>query len=299
MRARRSTPCLAVLVTTILACTVVAGAPSAHAKPTTPKPEAWELDAAEGIIGLLEGKSPASIVNPFGTAIAEWYMKVDATRLTVHSSNLVAPQAPNTPETQLVGRASFVIDARKAKKVKCGANGDVEVLCANGMTETLGAGKYLYVTKHFAGDFPSSDTTHTFQYSVGFDQDGVSANNWTGSASFPNDFYLGEDRVYELDKSPVTQWTLNVVDLTNNQRSTPPSQAVAVVYKTIAGVLIPMSKITSAHPSYRVTAFEHTGDFGLKGGPWSGALDPTAHEPLAPFGAGVFTISSATKGSAK
>jgi len=148
----------------------------------------------------------------------------------------------------------------------------------------LEGGDYIVAWQATTGTIPLADPAQTYQYGFVFDADGVAANNYVPSASFPNDFFKGTDRWYEVRYTPATGWSLVVTDARNGAFLTVSSAATAVISDNTITLVVPASEFQVQRPTYRVTAFCHLGDFGIPAPhDWSGDLSPSVAEGLAPI----------------
>ena len=123
------------------------------------------------------------------------------------------------------------------------------------------------------GPVPLAHDTNHYQYGFAFDADGNPATGYVPSPEFANDFFSGADRFYSADYDPEQGWALNANE---------PTAARILIRGNAVVLLVPASEFAVADPSFRVTTFRHTGDFGLDGGEWSGDVEP-AVDVFAPL----------------
>ncbi len=115
-----------------------------------------------------------------------------------------------------------------------------------------------------------------FQYGWVFDTDGDPANDWTGIAAFPDDFFIGADRWYELHLGPGQPADLRVSNIGTDQSiNAAASGAVALLDGETLWLVVPLSEFAQ-EPTMRLTAFRHDGSF-LQG-PWNADVHPTVPE---------------------
>jgi len=166
-------------------------------------------------------------------------------------------------------------------QLPCGAGPDGFTVCAE-TPALLEPGDYLTVWMTTLATIPLADPVNSYQYGFVFDADGIAANNYVPSASFPNDFFKGTDRWYEVRYAPVDGWSLVVTDARNGVLVTVASGARATIVGGSIVLAVPKSEFAVAHPAYRVTAFCHTGNFGIPPPHvWSGDLSPTVAAGLS------------------
>ena len=108
-------------------------------------------------------------------------------------------------------------------------------------------------------------------------------NNYQPSSSFPFDLYSDTDRWYSVEYSPAFGWRLIVTDARNNNPTTVSSAARVILQNNTMTLIVPKGEFLVPNPTYRVTSYQHTGDFG-RTNPWSGDLHPPVGEPLNEFG---------------
>jgi hypothetical protein len=141
----------------------------------------------------------------------------------------------------------------------------------------------VHVVVHvLSGAVPLFDTTHHYQYGFVFDADGDPSNNYEADASYPDDFFAGTDRWYEAAYTPSAGWSLKATDATTFA-PVQTSARIALVNDTVT-LLVPASEMTAESPRYRVTAFEHKGDYGIaEPHDWKGDVEPPVAEGLSSF----------------
>lgn len=129
--------------------------------------------------------------------------------------------------------------------------------------------------------FPFADGTNTYQYAFVFDADGDTTNNYEASVEYPNDFFQDTDRWYVATYDPTTGWAMEVTDATNGTLTTVPSAARIVIQGNAIVLAVPAAEFALVRPKYRLTAFRHTGDYGLNPPhDWDGSLWPPVDQGL-------------------
>lgn len=138
----------------------------------------------------------------------------------------------------------------------------------------------VFVTS-LEGDIPLSDPTNYYQYAFVFDQDGDPDNNYGAPADYPNDFFDGTDRWYEARYAPGSGWSLVVTDATDGNLTTVASDARLIIKDHVLTLVVPAGEFAVADPAYRVTAFRHTGDYGINPPhDWDGSIWPAVADGL-------------------
>ena len=134
-------------------------------------------------------------------------------------------------------------------------------------------GPFVMAAAVVDGPVPLADATNHYQYGFAFDADGDPATGYVPPPEFSNDFFSGADRFYSAGYDPEQGWSLNANE---------PTAARILIRNNAVVLLVPATEFTVANPSFRVTTFRHTGDFGLEGGDWSGDVEPVvgAFAPL-------------------
>jgi hypothetical protein len=162
-----------------------------------------------------------------------------------------------------------------------------EGLGVNGLTihpnmETaMPEGDYFIVTMNTAGLIPLSSPGNVYQFAFVFDEDGLPENNYTTS---DNDFFNDTDRWYEVLYDQASGWTLKVSNASNSAITETSSSARVILSANAMVLVVPRAEFSVPEPSFRVTAFCHTGDFGFpEPHNWSGDLEPPVAQGLMPF----------------
>ncbi len=123
------------------------------------------------------------------------------------------------------------------------------------------------------------DPTKFYQYGFVLDRNGDDGDDYSGSKAYPADFFIGSDLWYEVLYTPSAGWSLQVTDASHGKFTSVASGARAIVTDEQLLFLIPGAEIPVADAEYRLTAFEHEGDYGMTG-PWSGDLSTPVGDPM-------------------
>lgn len=199
-----------------------------------------------------------------------------------HSSDQVPPKVPDKPETEIAARGAHHTTADKV-----GPQALVSMLtgpiCAG---TTQPAGQVFAMHLVTAGPIPGADDTYLYEYGFVLDLDGQPGNNWVAASAYPNDFFQDTDRWYVVGYKPGTGWSLAVTDVLSDGTTAGVnnSSACAQIDGSRIDLVIPAGELDPNVylPAYRVTAFAHTGDYGLQPPyDWSGDVEPPVAEGLA------------------
>ena len=155
----------------------------------------------------------------------------------------------------------------------CGAGTYGYTVCpapANDLPEPDGV-DYTFLVLIVDADIPLDDPTNYYTYSFVFDTDGNTFNDWVPDPAFPNDFFQGTDRWYEVSYSPADGWELIVSQVTDGASRIVtrgvPTAANAMIINNTVSLVVPDSEIGATKGlsgvGVRYTSFEHTGDYGL------------------------------------
>ena len=157
----------------------------------------------------------------------------------------------------------------------CGAGDNGLTVCpapASDLDEPDGV-EYSFLVSLVDADVPLNHPTNFYTYSFVFDTDALPFNDWVPSPSFPNDFFQGTDRWYEIAYEPGAGWELIASQVTNGaaQQVTRgvPTAANAIIVGNAITLVVPTDELSGTAkgiPSgfgVRYTSFRHTGDFGL------------------------------------
>jgi hypothetical protein len=146
----------------------------------------------------------------------------------------------------------------------------------------LADGQYCAFWMSTAAAIPIADPSRFYQYAFVVDSDANPANNYQPAPAFPDDFFGGTDRWYELNHAPATGWQLRCrVVGPGNTLTVVPTGARAILRDDTWFLLVPRSEFVIANPPFRATSFGHPGDFGQNPPhDWSGDPTPTVAEGL-------------------
>lgn len=174
----------------------------------------------------------------------------------------------------------------------CGAGTYAYTVCpsaGNDLAEPTGVG-YTFLVFVVDADIPLADPTNFYTYSFVFDTDGMATNDWVAGPAFPNDFFQGTDRWYEVAYDPSMGWELICSQVTDGASQTVmrgiPTAANAMIVENTITLVVPDSEIHLATKEFanagvRFTAFRHSGDFGLQPPfDYSADVEPKVDEAL-------------------
>lgn len=163
----------------------------------------------------------------------------------------------------------------------CGAGDHGYTVCPESPAD-LAAGDFVIAYQVMKGEIPVADAANHYQYGFVFDSDALGDNNYWGS--LPYDFFADSDRWYEALYDPDDGWSLKVSTASSSSSTEVASEARVIIDGAAIVLVVPASEFTSEAPPYRVTAFRHTGDWGLEDPyDWNGDMSPPLNRGLAPF----------------
>jgi len=175
----------------------------------------------------------------------------------------------------------------------CGDRGDLgELVCAE-FQRAPTPGDWLAIAITSAAGMFFGGGEWEYQFGFAFDADGDPTFNYTPPPEWWNDYFRGTDRWYRLTRDPSTvvlgsRWKLEAFDAIGSSFSPRQTAARVIIRDGVLLLLVPLSEFDVDPPPYRVTAFKHTGDFGVEPPhAWSGDYYPEIHEALATIPAGV------------
>ena len=144
------------------------------------------------------------------------------------------------------------------------------------------AGEYITFWMSVSDDIPLASPTELYQYAFVCDSDADVGNNFVPAPAFPDDFFGGTDRWYELNYAPGTGWSLRCrVVGAGNVITTVASSARAIIKGDSIVLVAPRSEFGVPNPPFRASTFAHLGDFGQNAPfTWSGDPTPTVAEGL-------------------
>lgn len=163
------------------------------------------------------------------------------------------------------------------RALPCGEDADGLTLCAS--QNTFPDEDVVVFTHVVRGDIPL-ETGLNYQYGFVMLDDDDASNDYVPTPQFENDFFRDTDLWYVVTHEPGAGWELAVTDARDGGFLDVDSDARVRIRGNAMVLLIPSSELALERPSYRVTAFEHTGDFGLQGGAWSADIEPPVADPL-------------------
>ncbi|MFT4512730.1 MAG: hypothetical protein ACI91B_001428 [Planctomycetota bacterium] len=142
---------------------------------------------------------------------------------------------------------------------------------------TLAAGEFITFWMEVSDDIPLSSTTLFFQYAFVCDSDGIAVNNFVPSPAFPDDFFGGTARWYELNYAPATGWPLQCKSIgAGNSINVVASGVRAIIKGDSLVMVVPRNEFVESNSPFRALTFAHLGDFGQNAlFTWSGDPTPT------------------------
>lgn len=163
----------------------------------------------------------------------------------------------------------------------CGSTENAYVICADG-TGDLVAGDYYVVGTQLAAFVPLSSTEYSYIYSMVWESDGDSANDWVIQGPYDYDLYQGADRWYELVWDHKTaEWHYYVVQVTSGKGGpvATASNGRALIMDDKIIFITPADEFPSVEPLYRVGSFAHLGNYE----PADRGLDCSGENPTEPL----------------
>lgn len=163
---------------------------------------------------------------------------------------------------------------------ECGDGPNGYTLCP-AVVDPVPDGETLMLVNRVEKPIPLADATNRYQYGFVFDADGDTTNNYQPSASYPNDFFKDTDRWYEANYDPASGWSLKVSDATGGTPKQVTSNARIIIRDDTITLVVPTSEFKVQKPKFRVTAFRHTGDYGMNPPyDWDGSVWPAVADGL-------------------
>ncbi len=205
----------------------------------------------------------------------------------IHSSPLVPSKPVAGDHTTATGLYSGTVrlDAQGAAifdaRFPCGPGQEDQTLCPPDAGPT-GAGLFHVVIVGFGGPVPTNDLPNIYQYGFVFDADATGPNNFPAPPGFENDFFQDTDLwfVVGVDQGP----SLSITDARSGALSPAPINARVIIRGNAIALVVPAPAFEVEDPPFRVTAFRHTGDFGLEAPfNYDGSLHPAVEEGLRTF----------------
>lgn len=205
----------------------------------------------------------------------------------VHSSASVPPKAVAGDHTTITGffAGLLTLDPTTIAALSCGAGPGAGrfTVCPPG-SPALPPGAAFAIIFSLGGPVPFTDTGNLYQYGFVFDANGVTMDNYTPSAQYPNDFFGGTDFWLEADRTAAGVWSLNGTNATGGTQTAATTSARIFIAGSAIGLVVPTSEMSVTNPSFRGTAFRHTGDYGMNPPyDWDGSLYPAVADGLQPF----------------
>lgn len=184
-------------------------------------------------------------------------------------------EVPDGGAAAILGTSTDTIEA----EFPCGEETpERRVLCAS--TAPPPAGDWIVVSAVMQDVIPLDTPDLYGQFAFVFDGDGDTTNNYEAPAEYPNDFFDGTDRWYQVNIDPTNGPVLSVMDATNGSVMPSVSNARFVFDGNLMMALIPADEM-AACPMYRTTSFVHHGDYGLNPPHyWAGDTEPTVSQGL-------------------
>lgn len=162
----------------------------------------------------------------------------------------------------------------------CGDGPNGYTLCPS-PADPVPEGEMLVLVNQLYEPIVLGDTKNLYQYAFVFDADDDPTNNYQPAAGFPNDFFKDTDRWYEANYDPTNGWSLKVSDATGGTPKPATTHARIIIRNDTLTLVVPKSELAAAKPKFRVTAFRHTGDFGINPPhDWDGSVWPAVADGL-------------------
>lgn len=146
---------------------------------------------------------------------------------------------------------------------ECGEGPDGYTLCSDMRNSAVPPGDFVVLASVVEEDIPLADPTNHYQYGFVFDADGVTTNNYQPAAAYPNDFFKDTDRWYQANYQPTTGWSLTANTAINGVVTEVPTDARVIIRGNVILLIAPATEFGVSMPSFRVTSFRHTGDYGI------------------------------------
>ncbi len=222
------------------------------------------------------------------TQCAAWFLFQE--KLFKHSKATIAAKPVAHDHTTLYGRTSLrqTFTATQLDVVfgsggafPCGAGPNGTTLCAPG-APPVPAGDILVISKALDATIPIADALNRYQYGFVFDADNTPGNNYQANAQYADDLFKNTDRWYEANYAPASGWALKTSTALNGNIQPATSAARVIIAGNSITLVLPASEVASKAP-YRLTAFRHTGDYGINP-PYNydGSVWPAVGQPLTP-----------------
>jgi hypothetical protein len=239
------------------------------------------LDAINQLCGSLAITQAQSVAH----SAAQVPMKPPAEDETTIRARLIELLGQSPPSAQRAPGPQSAVGDVLDSVYPCGAGPNGYALCPPGAPAAV-LGDYIIAASVTRATIPLTDPVQHYQYGFVFDSDGNPANNYQASAQYPNDFFDDTDHWYVAEHTPATGWSLRVTDATGGAPTdvTAASRARIILIDHVLVLLVPAGELEVPDPRYRVTAFRHTGDYGLTPPhDWDGYVEPPVSDGLAPF----------------
>lgn len=207
-----------------------------------------------------------------------------------HSAASIAPKAVANDHTTHYGRfarrQAFTqgqLDALfgSGGTFPCGTSTNGITLCPPGAPQLV-AGDLVVISEAFHATIPTADATNRYQYGIVFDSDNTPGNNYQANAQYADDLFKDTDRWYEANYAPSSGWALKTSSALNGNIQPYASKARLVIHGNSITLVLPATEIGFKAP-YRLTAFRHTGDFGMNPPyDYDGCVWPLVGQTLTP-----------------
>src|SRR5690606_11829358 len=98
---------------------------------------------------------------------------------------------------------------------------------------------------------------------------------------YTNDFLGGTDLWFEANRSASGTWSLKATDASQSGFPAVTTQARIVIRGDAMAFVAPASEFAEMRPAFRLSAFRHTGDYGLNPPyDWDGSVFPSVANGL-------------------
>ncbi|MFC1502513.1 T9SS type A sorting domain-containing protein [bacterium] len=139
---------------------------------------------------------------------------------------------------------------------------------------------YLIFFNVMQDTIPLIDPENYYQFGFVFDIDGDTTNNYQPAPEFAYDFYQDTDYWIEVIYDPAFGWFMFVNDVSNGELYPADSDAKMIIVGNTLITFVPKDEFLADVIGYRMTAYRHTGDWGMTSGDWDGDVQPPVAEGL-------------------
>lgn len=244
--------------------------------PAPAAPSSCEPPLPSGTDAILADLLEQLTGDPSGRGLTDSLSCDDQGESTLHSNGLSEGLAVGAHDTRFFGGAAVTLADGWPASLGCDAPG---THCPGLDSPAPGLDFVLFAMAQDA-PLPLGLPGDLSTFALVCDANGVEADNFQPHPAYPADFWGGTDFWAVLDLFEDGSSGLEVQRVSDGSPNFASSGARALSQGNVLLFAVPRSEFGGDRAGCRVTAFRHTGDWGIDSGDWNGDVTPAVGLPL-------------------